>query len=209
MEDQSYLIKQSAWFASATLPRISSSYGFHTFGHTKQVVRAARIIGRASKLTDESLNAVMIAAWFHNVGYADGVGSHEDRSAFIAVKMLKTWEAGSKIVEDVSRCIRAIKFPQDPKDILSMILCDAVVTQLASPQYEMRREEKTLSEREWENHRVCHRRNIELLDSHRYFTEYGKEILDRRKKANLKKMKQQLSAVSIQPLFETSQKLRS
>jgi predicted metal-dependent HD superfamily phosphohydrolase len=203
MEEKSHLLKQSGVFASATLARISSSCVFQTVVHTKQVVRAARIIGRASKLTDEPLNTVMIAAWFHNVGYVDGVESYEDRSASIAVKMLTTWGADGKIIGDVSRCVRATKLPQNPKDILSMVLCDAVVAQLVSSQYEMRREGEALPEGKLEQQQVWHPRNIEFLNVHRYFTEYGKEILDRRKKASLAKMKQQLQVASVQPLFET------
>jgi predicted metal-dependent HD superfamily phosphohydrolase len=72
------------------LGRISSSHIFQTLGHTKQVVRAARTIGRASKVTGEPLTTVMIAAWFHDLGYVDGARPHEERSASIAAKMLAT-----------------------------------------------------------------------------------------------------------------------
>ena len=187
MEEQSYLLRQSAEFASATLVRICSSHMFRTLGHTKQVVRATRTIGRASKLTGEPLDTVMIAAWFHDLGYVDGVRHHEERSASIAAKMLATWGADSKIIEDVSRCVRATKLPQNPKDILSMILCDAVVSQLVSPGDGMRAswlctEQEASPDCKLESQHVWYQRNIKFLNMHRYFTEYGKEILDRRKK---------------------------
>jgi hypothetical protein len=170
---------------------------FQTLGHTKQVVRAAQVIGRASKLTGEPLNTVMIAAWFHDLGYVDGVRHHEERSASIAAKMLATWGGDSKIIEDVSRCVRATKLPQNPKDILSMILCDAVLSQLTSPgdgthPTWLCSEQEASPHCKLESQHVWYQRNIEFLNVHQYFTDYGKEILDRRKKANLTKMTHQV-----------------
>ena len=139
----------------------------------------------------------MIAAWFHNLGFVDEVRRHEERSASIAAKMLAIWGADNKIIKDVLRCIHATKLPQNPKDILSMILCDAVVSQLTSPGDGMRvtslfSEQKASPDCNLESQHAWYQRNIEFLNAHQYFTDYGKEILNRRKKANLTKMKQQL-----------------
>jgi hypothetical protein len=74
-----------------------------------------------------------------------------------------------------------------------MILCDAVVSQLTSPADGMRAtclcsEQEASPDCKLESQHVWYRRNIEFLNAHRYFTDYGKEILDRRKKANLTKI---------------------
>jgi len=182
---------------------------FRTLGHTKQVVRASRTIGRASKLTGEPLDTVTIAAWFHDLGHVDGVRHHEERSASIAAKMLATWGANSKIIEDVSRCVRATKLPQNPKDILSMILCDAVVSQLVSPgdgirASWLRTEQEASPDCKLEGQHVWYQRNIEFLNKHQYFTEYGKEILDRRKKIHLIKITQQLHGRPRAAIIETN-----
>ena len=110
MEGRSYLLKRSMEFASSALARISASYTFHTLEHTKQVVRAAEIIGRASKFSPQQLDTALIAAWFHDVGYVDGAERHEERSSSIAVKMLTTWGANTKMIADVSRSILATSF---------------------------------------------------------------------------------------------------
>ena len=109
MEGRSYLLKRSMEFASSALARISASYTFHTLEHTKQVVRAAEIIGRASKFSPQQLDTTLIAAWFHDVGYVDGAERHEERSSSIAVKMLTTWGANTKMIADVSRSILATR----------------------------------------------------------------------------------------------------
>ena len=135
MEQQLYQLKRSSAFVSATLMPLSALYKFHSLEHTRGVVRAARIIGRASQLTAEQLDAVMIAAWFHDIGYVDGVDGHEERSASIAAKMLTVWVATGKKIADVSRSILATRFPQNPNDILGMVLCDADLSHLASARY--------------------------------------------------------------------------
>ena len=202
MEEQSYLIKRSAGFVSATLSGIPASYTFHTLAHTRQVVRATRIIGRASSLYAEQLKAVMIAAWFHDIGYVDGAELHEERSASVALKMLTTWGASSKILEQVERSIMATTITQNPKDILGMVLCDADLAHLGSPHYHMhvmllRKEQEAMLREKFGDERLWDQRNIEFLKTHRYFTEYGMDILDRRKKTNLNKMIQQLHATPV------------
>ena len=197
MEDQSYLLKPSAEFASTTLARISPSYSFHALKHTKQVVRAAGIIGRASRLSTQQLHTVLIAAWFHDVGYVNGAERHEERSCSIAVKILTTWGANTKMIADVSRAILATQLPQKPKDVIGKVLCDADLSYLASAQYELHvsnlgKELEATRGIRLDDQRIWSQRNIEFLKTHRYFTDYGNDILDRRKKVNLNRMIRQL-----------------
>ena len=191
MEWRSSLLKRSMEFASSALARISASYTFHTLDHTKQVVRAAGIIGRASKFSPQQLDTVLIAAWFHDVGYVDGAERHEERSSSIAVKMLTTWGANTKMIADVSRSILPARLPQNPKDVLGWVLCDANLSYLASAQYELHvsklgKELEATRGIRLDDQRIWCQRKIEFLKAHRYFTEYGNDILDRRKKVNLR-----------------------
>jgi len=211
MEESLNLLKRSARFASVALAKIPSSCVFHTLQHTKQVVRAARIIGRASKLDSEQLNRVLIAAWFHDVGYDISGKGHEERSVSIAVRMLSEWGANSTITADVSRCIIAIRHPQDPKDILGMVLCDADLAHLGSPQYERdllrhRNDHESALGKRLESLNVWHKKNIDFLKAHHYFTEYGQDILDKRKKVNINRMIG-LQRVISESIFETHQML--
>ena len=197
MEDQRYLLKRSTQFASAALTRISASYSFHTLAHTKQVVRAARIIGRASKFSPQQMITVLIAAWFHDVGYVDGAEGHEERSSSIAVKMLATWGASTKMIADVSCSILATQLRQNPKDVHGKVLCDADLSYLASAQYELHvsnlgKELEATRGIRLDDQRIWSQRNIEFLKAHRYSTDYGNDILDRRKKVNLNRMIRQL-----------------
>ena len=50
---------------------------YHSFEHTREVAEAAEKIGKASDLNDEELEAVIIAAWFHDTGYLFQHDDHE------------------------------------------------------------------------------------------------------------------------------------
>lgn len=187
------MLKQSAGYVSARLASVPEQYTFHTLEHTKYVVSSAGIIGRASKLTAPQLDIVLIAAWFHDVGYVDGAMGHEERSSSTAVNMLTSWGADIKMIADVSRSILATRHPQNPSDMVSRVLCDADNSYLASAQFEhhflkLNKELETTRGIILHDQRLRSQRNIESLKAHRYFTDYGHDILDRRKKMNLTKL---------------------
>ena len=192
MKSQSDLLQRSSQFVSAALLPLIDFYAFHNLEHTKGVVRAARAIARASKLTAGQLDVVIIAAWFHDVGYCHGARAHEERSATIARTMLGNWGANGKLIEEVCRAVLATKLPQNPHCIIDMVLCDADLAHLASNQYQLHAS-RLRTEFEAQGHEVVteaawNQLNIEFMKRHRYFTDYGKTIMEGRKKINLKKL---------------------
>jgi predicted metal-dependent HD superfamily phosphohydrolase len=197
MEMQSDLVKRSSAFVSEALLPLSSFYAFHNLEHTKGVVRAASIIGRASQLTAVQLETVTIAAWFHDVAYCHGARGHEERSASVAKKMLATWGVSSKMMEDVNWAILSTKLPQSPRCLIDMVLCDADLAHLGSKQYERYASKlKTEFERqglEFKTEIAWRQFNSEFIKRHRYFTAYGKTILEGRKKINLRKFDKTLA----------------
>jgi hypothetical protein len=64
METELYLLNQWRKFVANKLAELPSLFTFHIFEHTKEVVKAARIIGRACQLPAEQLDTVLIAAGF-------------------------------------------------------------------------------------------------------------------------------------------------
>jgi predicted metal-dependent HD superfamily phosphohydrolase len=215
MTEPSSLQKLSKIFASAMLLRdLPATYSFHNLEHTQSVVRAARLIGRASQLSDEQLDIALIAAWFHDVGYVEGPYEHEQRSAAVAVRMLTHWGADKHKASAVFRTIIATKMPQCPTDIIGMVLCDADLAHLASKDYETKalklwqelkttRDIRLVSERSWLL------LNIDFLKEHHYFTHYGKTILDARKKVTVNKLIRQFTISSnTQPFIKSADLFR-
>jgi predicted metal-dependent HD superfamily phosphohydrolase len=150
---------------------------FHTFQHAKAVVKACKEIGAASQLSDEELEIVMLAAWFHDTGYVETVGGHEEKSIGIAESFLRQNGFPEDKIALVAGCIRATKLPQTPKSPVEQLLCDADIAHLASRDFlrvsELIRFEmehqigRKLSEIEWLT------MNTSFIAGHRYFTHYA------------------------------------
>src|SRR6188768_509021 len=82
--------------------RLPKQFVYHNLQHTSDVVKAAKIIGETSGLTDDQLDTVVIAAWLHDIGYANGWNEHEKNSAMSASKLLQEWGAPEKKIDDVT-----------------------------------------------------------------------------------------------------------
>lgn len=199
---ESDLLRRSKAFASDLLKKdLPDKYLFHNLKHTETVVRAAETIGRASHLSEDDLDTVLIAAWLHDVGYCAGVHEHESRSADTASKLLKEWGASEKKIAEVQRTIMATKMPQNPTDILGQVLCDADLAHLSQDDLEtcgsnLRKEFEAIKDLRFENDAAWYQFNIDFLENHKYFTHYGKSILTEGKKKNIKQLKKKVEATS-------------
>jgi predicted metal-dependent HD superfamily phosphohydrolase len=194
------LVKRAKAYAEETLgKKLPDHFVFHNLQHTRDVASAAEEIGLATKLSTDQLETVIISAWLHDVGYIQGFANHEKASADTAVDLLKQWQASEKKILDVQRTIMATKMPQNPQDVMGEVLCDADLHHLASLDIGERgrclREEFAViknirfkSEQDWLQF------NLDFFKQHVYFTEYGKTILQPKKKENAKKLKKLLKA---------------
>jgi predicted metal-dependent HD superfamily phosphohydrolase len=185
---------------------------FHTLEHTEEVVEAASIMADYYNLEEEERLILLIAAWFHDIGYISGTAAgHEEVSIEKATEFLNNQRIDENITQKVVSAISATRMPQSPLNEIEKILCDADLSHLATPDYNaksqlLRQERESLlgievSKREWR------RLNIEFLENHKYFTSYGQETLEPRKQENIsllqknkdKKKKKTKSEEELQP----------
>lgn len=169
---------------------------FHNIDHTLDVVRAAEEIGRQTSLSDDELESVLIAAWLHDIGYVSGQENHEINASMKSKELLTEWGASHKKILDVTEAIMATKIPQQPKTLISKVLCDADLYHLSTDQCTLKaenlREEwkrmgnKVMGETEWTQS------NLNFMENHRYHTPYGQAILQQGKKKNIKKLRKLL-----------------
>lgn len=169
---------------------------YHNNSHTLEVVAAAEEIGRNSGLSESELNTVLIAAWFHDTGYIKTADGHEELSAKFAENFLQKEGVNKSTVNEIVNCILATKVPQNPKNLLEKVICDADLYHLGSEEFFNRNEflrieleqgkGENFSETEWlEN-------SIEFLSIHRFFTEYAEKKLGDQKRKNFLKLQKQL-----------------
>ena len=172
---------------------LSEDYSYHNLQHTREVVDAAIEIGEKADLTDEQMEMVILAAWLHDTGYSNGSDNHELESKNIAKKVLEGQDYPFEKLNIILEAIEATRMPQNPKSLVAEVLCDADLFHLSNDEFgkksimlkkelEFQRDTQ-INEAEWLEE------NLDFFRQHRYFTNFGKYVLEPRKKENLKKLK--------------------
>jgi len=180
------LIRETKDYISFFLTtELSENCVFHTLAHTLDVVANAEIIGAYCKLDENSLNVLRMCALFHDVGYVDAYDDHELHSAERAKVYLQSKDIDPEIINQVEVAILSTKTPQDPKDRISKILCDADLMNLTFDDYFeqidlMRKEWEKVGKARLDNHEF-YLSSLEFFQSHEYHSMYGKTVLQPKK----------------------------
>lgn len=172
---------------------------YHNLNHTKAVVANAIQIANHYQLNDDDFFVVVIAAWFHDIGYYTGnAQGHEERGAALAAEFLQGQGAGADIIENVRKCIMATQMPQQPHTLLEEIMCDADLFHLGTDSFSENNKalhkeieaayQKTISKDDWR------RGTISLMEQHHYHTDYARLLLNDKKQENLDKLKAKQAA---------------
>lgn len=176
---------------------------YHNLKHTKDVVASATQIANHYQLSDEDFFIVISAAWFHDTGYFTDKHNHEVKSAEIATHLLKQLQVDTAVIDKVNACIMATRMPQKPTNLLEEILCDADLFHLGTDDFRdksklMRKEMEAIGHKEFDKDawRVT---NIELLQSHQYFTDYCRLLLNDQQEKNLARLKDKQTEVNEKP----------
>ncbi|MGV3530104.1 MAG: Pycsar system effector family protein [Flavisolibacter sp.] len=170
--------------------RMSVEMVFHNLEHTEDVVEASSRMADYYQLEEEDRLVLLLAAWFHDVGYSAGKAEgHEDVSIEMARQFLESRHLEDSLVQRVTSCIQATRMPQSPITQTEKILCDADLAHLATDDFKARNQ---LLKQERENllgqkipKKNWRKSNAAFLGNHKYFTEYGREMLEPRKQQNL------------------------
>jgi predicted metal-dependent HD superfamily phosphohydrolase len=170
-----------------------SQLSYHNLAHTESVVSHAAKIANHYRLDDKETFIVVTAAWFHDTGYSTGEAmGHEERGAEMAGEFLRSEGIDGEVIEEVQGCIRATAWPQNPRNLLQQIVCDADLFHLGTPEFSdwnklVRKEAehrlgKKIEKSEWRKN------TIKLLETHTYQTDYCREMLNKQKRKNLEKL---------------------
>lgn len=149
---------------------------FHDYKHTTDVVKAAIEIGEATELSNEEIELLTLAAWFHDVGYLEKCEGHEKISSEVAKKFLESENYNPEKIKDVIACILVTELGTKPVNLLQEVMCDADTLNVGTLEYPIRskllRAERELvlgqkmSEIDWLN------KEIEFLSNHWFYTRY-------------------------------------
>lgn len=169
---------------------------YHNFEHTSQVVKHAYEIGVAEQISNDELELILLAAWFHDIGFIKGYEKHEEKSNEIAENFLREVGFSTAKIDKVKALICVTKMPQEPKNKLEEIICDADLYHLGNENF---KDQTNLLRSEWEQ--LCNKQltdieflteNEKFLKSHKFFTNYAFSKLNEQKIINWLKVQKEL-----------------
>ena len=167
---------------------IPTGFEYHDMQHTREVVHYSKVIGREEGLTDEELETLMLAAWFHDSGFARDTTDHENHSAALAREFL-TGKISDDRIKQIENSILATQIPQSPTNKLGEILCDADMFHLSLEEefiirnIKLRNEWNNIYQKEMDE-RTFWDQTAYFLSLHQYFTNYAKAAMQPGKEFN-------------------------
>ena len=166
---------------------------FHNAQHTLEVYRNVKTICTAQGLDKDYVEPLLLAALFHDIGNSIQFIEHESISASLAILFLEKQGYPDRKVSKVVRFIKATRLPHQPGNFGEKIIVDADLFHLGTSRFWERN--KLLREELQEFRGISYTdlewnlENLKFLKSHKYYTIYGRSILDPVKQINIKKLK--------------------
>jgi predicted metal-dependent HD superfamily phosphohydrolase len=195
MTDSSHLVTAAREFATDIFSsKVNKNVRYHNLEHTQRVVLACEELADYYQLQPEEREPLLIAAWFHDTGFSTGESAgHEDASISLATSFLKENNADAATVNKVVSAIEATKMPQNPKNLIEQILCDADLFHLGTDEFksrnEMLRQELEALTKEDISKKKWRKLNIGFMENHKYFTDYGRRKLQPVKENHIEALK--------------------
>ncbi len=169
---------------------------FHTLEHTEKVVEHSKEIAMQYQLSEKEQFILYTAAWFHDTGHLFVDPSrHELKSVELMRDFLSKYVDDEEILVQTGDCILATKMPRNPQGILQQIICDADTYHLGTKEFKSTN--KALR-KEYEARKVpepaagWRKASLEFMESHQYYTDYCKSLLDEGKQQNIDKLRKKL-----------------
>ncbi len=169
---------------------------YHNYAHTAETVANCREIAEGMRATEQDIEILELAAWFHDTGCLFSMQNHEEKSTKIAKQFLEDAGYPKEETETICRCILATKLPQKPQNRLEEILCDADLSHLGKTGYREKselvrieiekNENRGFSDAEWLQ------LNIDFFNRNPFHTKYASLAFNEERTKNLVDLHQRL-----------------
>ncbi|MFD2785055.1 Pycsar system effector family protein [Hymenobacter rubripertinctus] len=185
------IISQAKSYVLALLEdQLPGQLVYHAPKHTTMVVKEARALGEAAELAAPDLEALVLAAWFHDVGYIDTYDGHEFRSAELAGEWLSSQHYPPERVALVQQLIKATHRDAERTTDLEKLLVDADMSGMGREDFFANGE---LLRAEWEtslgnvySNTEWAESQLEFLTGSKFLTRPAKDRYRRQFKDNIK-----------------------
>ena len=169
---------------------------YHSPKHTSRVVKEAKALGEAADLAAPDLEALLLAAWFHDAGYIDTYDGHEFRSAELAGEWLDAQHYPPERAALVQTLIKATHREAERRTPLEKLLVDADMSGMGREDFfangELLRAEweaalgQTYTNTEWAESQ------LDFLTSAKFYTPAAKDRYKTQFKDNIKAQRKAL-----------------
>lgn len=172
--------------------KLSSAYTYHNLDHTIQVVDKIKILAKEENISPEETENLLLAGWFHDLGYVDNADNHEEESRKIASDFLKQHQFPEERIAKIGELILATDKFYKPKNHLEEVIKDADLYHLASDDYfriceNLRQEIKEVHHQKFSKLKWAEL-NIVFFSKHQFYTNYAKENWQPIKEKNVDKI---------------------
>lgn len=100
-------------------------YTYHGLHHTLDVLAVTKDLCKAEGIEAHETMLLKTAALYHDAGFTVSPKEHEATGCEIARAILPSFDYKSEDIERICGMIMATKIPQNPKNHLECIICDA------------------------------------------------------------------------------------
>ena len=188
----SEIVEKAESFVTEILEnQLDPKFLYHNLRHTQRVVKSTKELLNFYKLDEAENEKLLLAAWFHDVGYTQSVDNHEEAGCKIVKQFLNQNKYPADGTEQICAAILATKRFHEPSNLIEEIIRDADASHFAQKSYwettDFLKEEleqlniARYSNKEWRDINIKMFRN-----EHQFYTDYAKENWEEGKDKNLK-----------------------
>jgi len=200
MKEQEIIRKASNYVFTLFKETLSRKLVYHNYKHTAEIAKEAQSLGESANLNEEDLEALVLAAWFHDTGYADTYNGHEERSVEYATQFLAAENYPADRIQVVADCIMATKKEQHSDSLMQDILADADISNIGKESFfsnaELLRVEwevflnKFFTDAEWAQYQ------LDFLIGQSFRTQVAQDKFNEGLKANIQEQRNILGTLS-------------
>ncbi|WP_282178719.1 Pycsar system effector family protein [Maribacter stanieri] len=190
----SSIVSKAEVFATDKLTgHINPNYLYHNLRHTQRVVDSTKELIEGEHIQNNESELLLVAAWFHDLGYTITYHNHEEHSCKLAKDFLTENNYPTPFIEQVCSLIMATKKNYSPANELEKIMRDADSSHFHIKNFmattELLREELSLLGIQSNTPVDWREENIKLLRTkHRFYTDYAIRTWQKGKDKNIKRL---------------------
>ncbi len=169
--------------------KLSENYLYHNFTHTKEVADTCLEIAEQSKLADDEIEILLLAAWFHDTGYIFSTVDHEEKSVQVMKAYLEGQNYNEEKINNISNLILSTENSREPQNIKEKIIKDADLAHIGKEKFDDKGEllrgewellfNRIYSDLEWQ------KIQLDFLNKKKFYTEYAKKKFGERLRKNI------------------------